>query len=115
MSEFKDFSSLPPDQEREFVVFERHAVQSGKKAKIIGLIASMTFLVLLMSVVFSQPPPENLMAHDDMGAFSAPAKKAEAPAAETPEAAAEGDGEAAAQGDGEADGEAEAEGDDDAE
>ncbi|MCG8417078.1 MAG: hypothetical protein MJE77_03930 [Proteobacteria bacterium] len=67
MSEYKDFTSLPPDKERQFVVYEKRTVESSKKAMLFGIVISAVFAVVVVIVVFSFPPPENKMAHDDMG------------------------------------------------
>lgn len=93
MTEYKDFSSLPPETEREFVVYEKTSVEAGKKAKIIALSVSFGFLAIVMAIVFSFPAPHNLMAEDDMGGLAKPKEeKAAKPAAEKPktEGAAEG-------------------------
>ena len=98
MSEYKDFSSLPPDKETHFVVFEKTSVEALNKARIIAVIVSMVFLVSVMIVVYSHPEPENLMADDDMGLLK---KADETPAGATATAGAAG-GEAAAATGGEA-------------
>lgn len=85
--EYKDFSSLPPDKEQEFVVYEKTSVEAAKKAKIFAGIASLSFLVVVMAIVFSFDPPKNKMAEDDLSALAAPKKPkkdAEKPAEEAP-------------------------------
>ncbi len=85
MSTYKDFSSLPPDKETHFVVFEQTSVQALKKARIIALVVSLLFFVSVMVVVYSQPEPENLMANDDLGLLKkAPEEGAATPAATPP-------------------------------
>lgn len=111
MSEYKDFSSLPPETEREFVVYEKTSVEAGKKAKVISLAVAVGFLAIVMAIVFSFPAPHNLMAEDDMGGLAAPTGKTEgekpkaegaAPAADKPAEGAAADkpaeGAAAAEG-----------------
>ncbi|ACY15885.1 hypothetical protein [Haliangium ochraceum] len=128
MSEYKDFTSLPPEQEQKFVVYEKASVEAEKKGKLIAAIVSLSLLVVILGVVFSFDAPESKMAHDDLSALTGPeAAGEEAPAAEEKaepaaeeaadeaeeageeaggegeEAAAEGEeGEAAAEGDAEA-------------
>lgn len=102
MSEYKDFSSLPPETEREFAVYEKTSVEAAKKAKIAAMAAAFGFLALVIAIVFSFPAPHNLMAEDDMGGLAAPTadEKADKPAAEKPKAegAAAGAAEGAAAG-----------------
>jgi hypothetical protein len=102
MSEYKDFSSLPPETEREFVVYEKTSVEAGKKAKFIALGVAFGFLALVIAIVASFPAPHNLMAEDDMGGLAAPTKDENAakPAADKPktEGAAEGAAAGAAEG-----------------
>lgn len=114
MSKYKDFSSLPPDEERSFVPFEKAAIENGKKAWRIAFVACAVFLAAVLALVFTTEPPKNKMAEDDLGSLrpadeaagggkAAPAAPAAptAPAA-TGEAAAEGNAEPAAEGSGEA-------------
>jgi hypothetical protein len=105
MSEYKDFTSLPPEKEQEFVVYEKTSVEAGKKAKIIALIVAASFLALTMGIVFSFEPPKSKMADDDMGALAAPKKpkkeaKPATPTGEAPKAEGAATGEGAAAGEG---------------
>lgn len=117
MSEYKDFSSLPPDKERHFVVFEQTSRETLKKARLIGIICGAVFGVLVLAIAFSHEPPHNKMAEDDMSSLKRstksddaaktetqpPAAPAAAPATDTPAApAAEGAAPAAAPAGGEA-------------
>jgi cytoskeletal protein RodZ len=112
MNQYENFTSLPPNEEQTFVVYERRSVETGKKAMTLALIISAILGVITIIVVFSFDKPKNLMADDDMGMMSGSTsfdddeeKKTAAPDPEPePEPAAEGD-EAAAEG-----GEAAAEG-----
>ncbi|MBL4634004.1 MAG: hypothetical protein JKY56_09030 [Kofleriaceae bacterium] len=67
--EFQNFTSLPPEQEKAFVVFEQQSVQAGKKASMFGLIAGAVFGVFVIALVMTSEAPEN--AH----AVKAPATK----------------------------------------
>lgn len=82
MSEYRDFSSLPPDKEQQFVVFEKTSVESAAKAKKLGLIVSLTIGVIVVIVVLSFDKPKNLMAEDD--AKAAALKKSEEAPKEAP-------------------------------
>lgn len=57
MSDYQNFTSLPPDEERTFVVYEQYSRESGKKAMTIGMIAAGIFFVLTLIVVFSHSKP----------------------------------------------------------
>lgn len=98
MSEYKDFSSLPPDKEQAFVVYEKTSVEVGKKARIISVIVAASFLVVVMFIVFSFDPPENKMAHDDMGALAGPKRPAKEAVKPATEEAPKAEGAAAGEG-----------------
>lgn len=123
MSNYKDFSSLPPEVERSFVPFEKAAIENGKKAWRIAFVVCAVFLAAVLALVFSTEPPHNKMADDDLGslrpAAEADKKPAAAPAAEAAPAAGEAPAEGsaaaadeapAAEGSAEGSGEAAAEG-----
>lgn len=79
MDEYKNFTSLPEDQERTFVVFERFSRESAQKAMRMGIIAGAIFFVVTMIVVFSHSKPtESKIKKEDIqtsqsGADEAPA------------------------------------------
>jgi hypothetical protein len=99
MTEYRDFTSLPPEKEQEFVVYEKTSVEAGKKAKVLALIVCAAFFVVTMGIVFSHEPPKNKMAEDDMGALAAPKKpKKEAQKPATTEEAPKTEGAAAGEG-----------------
>lgn len=60
--EFQNFTSLPPEQEQTFVVFEKTSVESGKKAMTIGVVAGAIFGICVIALVFSHDAPENAHA-----------------------------------------------------
>ena len=106
MSNYKDFSSLPPDKEQHFVIFEKTSVETLAKAKKIAAIVAGVFGLIVCVIVLSFDKPKNLMEDDDMGQLSkskssddkaaeTPAPKPDKPATEekTPEPAAGGDAE----------------------
>lgn len=98
MTEYRDFTSLPPDKEQEFVIYEKTSVEAGKKAKIISLAVAGSFLALVMAIVFSHDPPKNLMEDDDMGALTAPDKEKKEAKKPATEAAPQAEGAAPAAG-----------------
>ncbi len=67
MNEFRDFTSLPPEEEAQFIVYEQRSRYWSKKALTIGSIAAGVFGLLIIIIVFSHEKPENLMADDDIG------------------------------------------------
>jgi hypothetical protein len=88
---YSDFSSWPRDQEQSFVVYEQHAMESGKKAFTVGAISGLIFLVLAVGIYAGVKPDErditkdmnmsNLTKRSKVDAPApAPAPKAEAPA-----------------------------------
>jgi uncharacterized membrane protein YgcG len=90
--EYRDFSSMPPEEERQFVSFERRTMTSAKKAWQFGYIAAAAFGVLTLIIVLSFDPPKNqhaedletsLSAEEDLGSKNRPEpvkKAAPAPA-----------------------------------
>ena len=81
---YSDFSSLPPEQEQSFVVFEQTTRESAKKAKSAGIIAGGVFGLLIVVIAMGFKPAEKSHASEEehsLGAekasHSAPAKKEE--------------------------------------
>jgi hypothetical protein len=64
MSEFVNFTSLPPDQEATFVVFERHQKENLDKGFKIGVIAAAIFGVLALGVYFGVTPEKDKLGDD---------------------------------------------------
>jgi hypothetical protein len=56
----QDFSSLPPEQEREFVVFEEKTRESAQSAMRIGIASGAIFgaLVIIIVMSYDKPPPK---------------------------------------------------------
>ncbi len=67
---YQNFTSLPPDQEATFIVYEARTQESAKKAMTLGLISGLIFLVVIVAIVFSHDKPKNKMEGDDMGQLS---------------------------------------------
>lgn len=65
MADYTNFTSLPPDQEAAFVVFERRTAETMSKAAMIGLLAGAAVFVLGLGIYFGVSPQEN-QAHRDM-------------------------------------------------
>lgn len=91
MNEHVNFTSLPPEQEATFVVYERHQTENLKSGRTAAIIASAVFTVLALGVYFGVEPKESTQAKDmDLNQLKKKSKveapsPAPAPAA-TPEA-----------------------------
>ncbi len=80
MAEYSNFTSLPPDQEAAFVVFERRTQEALAKSTMIGLISGLAVLLLGFVVYFGITPEEDHTAKDmDMNQLKKKSTKAEAP------------------------------------
>lgn len=71
---YESFSSLPPHEEQQFVVFEQRTAESAKKAMVIGTgVAGSLFLVILIVVIaFWGPLKEFDAGAEDSPGASAP-------------------------------------------
>ncbi len=88
---YQNFTSLPPEQEQQFVVFERQSVESSKKALTLGLIAggALGLLLIIVQLTITPTPPLHTDAlDDDMGAEEATPRRTtrKAPSEATPPA-----------------------------
>jgi len=84
MSDFVNFTSLPPDQEATFVVFERLQQENLKKGFSTGIIAAVVFGVLALGIYFGVTPQEDKIGKDmDLNQLK---KKSKVEAPTTPEA-----------------------------
>src|SRR5262245_34252327 len=75
---YESFSSLPPEEERHFVVFEEFTQQNAKRANLIGIVAGGGFALLLIGIVAafwgsSPKPSEELEEQAQEAAAAAPA------------------------------------------
>ena len=102
--EYKNFTSLPPEQEQSFVIYEQTSIESGKKALTLGMICGGVVGVLAIIFYMAFDPPKNAHAvepeselAEEVAPKAAPAPKpAPAPeAAPAEEAAPAAEGEAA--------------------
>ncbi|MEZ4402684.1 MAG: hypothetical protein R3B06_21870 [Kofleriaceae bacterium] len=84
MNEYSNFSSLAPQDEASFVVFERTTRENLHKSFVIAAICSGVFGVVMVAIYFAFPPPEKKHAADDEKAQVKTAKPA-AEAAPTPD------------------------------
>lgn len=64
MSEYHNFTSLPPHEEAQFVVFERQSQESQQKAFLIAVISSVAFGLLSLGIYFGVEPEEDNTAKD---------------------------------------------------
>lgn len=129
MSEYRDFSSLPPGEEAQFVPFEERSQVAGKKAWTVGAVCGGLVFLFALIVFFSHEKPVNQHAEDMMRDEQAvqqdtirtkkPAAAAEESSDDDAEEGAEGadseDGEAAEGGEAAESGETEAAEDGDSE
>ena len=77
--EYQNFTSLPPEQEQSFVVYERTSAESLKKAMTLGLICGAVVGVFMVILFFSYEAPINAHAVEpetDLAEEVAPAAKA---------------------------------------
>lgn len=99
----QDFTSLSPQEEQAFLVFERRSVNTGRAASMLALIIAGALFVVTVFVVFAFKPAnmhnvvDEAAAKDKVAAEAKAAEKAAAKAApapateETPAAADESD------------------------
>ncbi len=95
--EYKNFTSLPPEQEQSFVIYERTSIESGKKALTLGMICGgiVGVLAVIFYAAFDPPPSAHAVQPESELAEEAPAPKAAPAPAPAPAEAAPAEGEAA--------------------
>ena len=59
---FENFSSLPPAQEQQFVIYEQRSAESQQKATMLAIVAGAITLVLSLAVYFGMAPSEHKTA-----------------------------------------------------
>ena len=76
--EYQDFTSLPPEQEQSFIIYERTSNESGKKAMTLGAISGAVVCVIALILFFSYDAAPNAHAVDPVSDIEeeAPAPKA---------------------------------------
>tara|TARA_R110002096_G_scaffold77896_6_gene183260 strand:- start:25059 stop:25448 length:390 start_codon:yes stop_codon:yes gene_type:complete len=57
--EYKNFTSLPPEQEQSFVIYEKTSIESGKKALTLGTICGAVVGVFAIIFYFAFDPPKS--------------------------------------------------------
>lgn len=62
---YQDFTSLPPEQERTFVVYEQYSTEASKKAITMGAIAGGIVGLLAIILFLSFDAPKNPHAADE--------------------------------------------------
>jgi hypothetical protein len=63
---YTDFTSLPPDQEREFIVYEQRTREAEKSAWRTGSMVAGLYGLLMVIVVMSYDKPAPLIAEEDI-------------------------------------------------
>ena len=85
--EYQNFSSMPPEEEATFVIYERTSAEAKKKAMTLGAISGVAVGVFALMLFFSYDKPRNAHAVDPVSDIEeeAPAPKTKpAPAAVEP-------------------------------
>ena len=80
MNEYTSFSSLAPQDEAAFVVFERSTQENLQKAMMIGLISAVGILLLSLVIFFGFSPPPKKHAPPEDAKSQVKSAPAEAPA-----------------------------------
>ena len=68
------FTSLPPEQESSFLVYEQRMVTTSKTANNVGWGVAIAMFVLLLVVVYSFPAPKHAEAPAEGAPAAEPAK-----------------------------------------
>lgn len=87
--EYQDFTSLPPEQEQSFIIYERTSNESAKKAMTLGAIFGAVVGVFALILFFSFDAPRNAHAVDPVSDIEEEAPAPKAAPAPAPEPAAE--------------------------
>jgi len=81
MAEFLNFTSLPPNEEAHFVVYEEKSTQNSNSARNISLgIAIPLFLIIVINFLTNRSEEKSVIP-DEAPAVSAPAPRPSAPPA----------------------------------
>ena len=88
--EYKNFTSLPPEQEQSFVIYEKTSIESGKKALMLGSICGgvVGVLAIIFYMAFDPPVSSHAVEPESELAEEAAPKAAPAPVEAAPEEAA---------------------------
>ena len=74
---YESFSSMPPEEERHFAVFEEFTQQNAKRANVMGIVAAIGFATLIIGIVAafwgSIPRPKFDEGAEEPAAAAAPA------------------------------------------
>ncbi len=103
--EYQNFTSLPPEEEATFVIYERTSSEAGKTAMTMGAICGGIVGIFAIMLFFSYDAPRNAHAVDPVSDIEeeapapAPAPAATPDPVPAPEAAPAADPEAAAAAD----------------
>ena len=85
MAEYVNFTSLPPEQEATFVVYERRTQEALSKSLVIALAAGATVFLIAVGLYFGVKPEEDKTSKDmDLNQLKKKSTKVEA--APTPDA-----------------------------
>jgi hypothetical protein len=59
---YSNFTSLPPEEEQQFVVFERRTKEASSKAMTLGVISGAVVGLFLVTLYLTSDPPKQLHA-----------------------------------------------------
>jgi hypothetical protein len=80
MAEYTNFTSLPPDEEATFVVYERRTAEALSKSGMIGIVAGLAVFFLGVGIYFGVAPEEDTSHKDmDINQLKKKSTKADAP------------------------------------
>ena len=103
---YSNFTSLPPEEEQQFVVFERRTVEESKRAMTLGWISGGVVGLILIVLYFTSDPPKTLHADALESDIPAEEEKRQPATAPTPDTTADDEDEGEAEGAEGAEGEA---------
>jgi len=84
MAEFANFTSLPPNEEAHFVVYEEKSTQNSNSARNISLgIAIPLFLIIVINYLTNRSEEKSIIPDSEDPGISAPAPRPSAPPAPT--------------------------------
>jgi len=66
--EYKNFSSLPPADEKHFAIYEKTSIEAGKKSILTGIAVGAILAVFALVIYFGVSVPEK--HHDEKHASS---------------------------------------------
>lgn len=75
MNQFSNFTSLPPEQEATFVVYEQQSAQASQKGMTIGLISGVAIGLIMLIISIAVPAEKSPHAEPEPGSQKATTEK----------------------------------------